>query len=133
MNVLGIFIVGLVLLAAAAMTGRASAATMEQAMAQFREQLTPAVRACVHEKIANNGGSADQYIPACKTQVTAPFKACIAKLIGATGGSAVVLPKPACESACFGYCLRRSTGGSNQNSCTSGCVPRCHMDRAGMQ
>jgi hypothetical protein len=102
-------------------------------MAQCREQLTPTVRACVHEKIANSGGTPDQYIPGCKSQVTAPFKACVGKLIGGTGRSAAGLPKPSCQSLCSRNCGRIATGGSNRNTCTSGCVPRCHMTRAGMQ
>ena len=83
--VIEISIVGLALFVTAA-TGCASAATMEQAMAQCREQLTPAVRGCVRAKVmANQGSSPDQYIPGCRAQFTAPFKACVAKLIGAAG------------------------------------------------
>ena len=82
---------GLALLAMTA--GRSTAATMEQAVAQCREQLTPIVRACVRaQMMANQDRNPEKYIPGCRAKVTAQGKACVAKLIGATGDSSVTLP-----------------------------------------
>jgi hypothetical protein len=53
-----------------AMADVAVAATMEQAMAQCREQVTPIVRECVRQKMAGQRGSPEPYIPGCKAQVT---------------------------------------------------------------
>ncbi len=76
--------VGLALLAGT--TGRTAAATMEQAMAQCKEQLTPIVRACVRDKMmANQDRSPEKYIPGCRAKVTERARACVAKLVGATG------------------------------------------------
>jgi CHAT domain-containing protein len=76
--------VGLALLAMTA--GPSAAATMEHAVAQCREQLTPIVRACVREKMmANQDRSPEKYIPGCRARVTEQGRACVAKLIGATG------------------------------------------------
>ena len=84
-RVIRIFMVGLTLLVTAA-TGCVSAATMEQARAQCKKQVTPAVTACVRRKmVANQDRRPEKYIPGCKAQMTAPFMACITKLIGATG------------------------------------------------
>lgn len=65
--------------------------TVKQATDQCREQLTPAVRSCVREKIMSGGGTPEQHIPGCKAQFIEQFKACIGKLTGATvaGQSAI--------------------------------------------
>ena len=68
-----------------AMADVAVAATMEQAMAQCREQVTPIVRECVRQKMGGQRGSPEPYIPGCKAQVTGQVRACVAKLIGAAG------------------------------------------------
>ncbi len=55
---LGSSLVGLVALAMAAIPAvRAGAATMEQAMAQCRDQYSPKVRECVREKLMANRGT----------------------------------------------------------------------------
>jgi alpha-beta hydrolase superfamily lysophospholipase len=62
-----------------------AAATMEQARAQCREQLTPVVRECVRKKTADSGGSPFQYISGCRAAVMPQARTCVAKLIGAAG------------------------------------------------
>jgi len=66
--------------------GVSLAATMEQAMAQCKEQVSPVVRACVREKmIANHDSNPEKYIAGCRAPVVAQVKACVTKLIGAEG------------------------------------------------
>ena len=65
---------------------RAVALSMEQAMAQCKEQVTPVVRACVRQKMmANRDTSPEPYIAGCRAPVVAQVKACVAQLIGAAG------------------------------------------------
>ena len=66
-----------------AMADVAVAATMEQAMAQCKEQVTPIVRECVRQKMAGQRGSPEPHIPGCKAQVR-DGGAC-RRLIGAAG------------------------------------------------
>ena len=74
------------LMALATVADRAAAATMEQAMAQCKEQVTPIVRACVREKMmANRDNKPDAYLAGCRAPVMGQVKACVAKLIGAAG------------------------------------------------
>jgi CHAT domain-containing protein len=85
-RVLEILIVGLATLAMTAAAGRASAATLEQAMAQCKQQVTPIVRACVRGKMmANHDPNPQKYVPGCQAPVAGQVKACVAKLIGAAG------------------------------------------------
>src|SRR5262245_32116290 len=75
-----------ILFAFAGPCGVALAATMEQAMAQCKEQVSPIVRACVRQKmVANHDNDPEKYIPGCRAPVIAQVKACITKLIGAEG------------------------------------------------
>ena len=77
---------GLLALATTRDPDRAVALSMEQAMAQCKEQVSPVVRACVRQKMmANHDTSPEPYIPGCRAPVVAQVKACVAKLIGAAG------------------------------------------------
>jgi CHAT domain-containing protein len=84
---IGISMAGLVALAMTAENpDRAVALSMEQAMAQCKEQVTPVVRACVRQKMmANRDTSPEPYIAGCRAPVVAQVKACVAQLIGAAG------------------------------------------------
>jgi hypothetical protein len=48
-------------------------------------------------------------------------------------GAAIAQQKAPCEDLCIKGCSLRATGGSSQTTCMTGCIPRCHMSRAGMQ
>ena len=63
----------------------ASGATLQQAMAQCREQFTPIVRECVRQKMGGQRGNPEQYIPECRAQVMGQIKACVGRQIGAAG------------------------------------------------
>jgi CHAT domain-containing protein len=83
-RVLEISIIVFALLAGA--TGAATGTTMEQAVVQCKQRVTPVVRSCVRSKMmANRDQSPDKYIPGCKAQVTGQVMACITKLVGAAG------------------------------------------------
>ena len=72
-------------LAALLHAGDASGATMQQAMAQCREQFSPIVRDCVRQKMGGQRGNPEEHIPGCRAQVSGQIKACVAKSIGAAG------------------------------------------------
>jgi CHAT domain-containing protein/tetratricopeptide (TPR) repeat protein len=75
-----------ILFALAGPCGVALGATMEQAMAQCKEQVSPIVRACVRQKmVANHDNDPEKYITGCRAPVIAQVKACVSKLIGAEG------------------------------------------------
>jgi len=74
-----------ILLALLAVSTPANALSMEQAVAQCREQFSPVVRECVRRKVMGSGGSPESYIPSCKAAVMGQARACVAKLIGAAG------------------------------------------------
>src|SRR5262245_49316296 len=78
-------VLGLVVLLSGAVVNGAFATTMDEAAAQCREQLAPAVRNCVRNNVIAKRGSPEQYIPGCRNSVAPEFRACIAKLIGAAG------------------------------------------------
>jgi hypothetical protein len=65
--------VGLVVLGVLAAGGfasdRADAMSMQQAMAQCKEQLSPLVRECVRSKMGGQRGDPSQYIPGCPASV----------------------------------------------------------------
>ena len=83
-HALGISIAGLVTLTMMAIAaGPTVAATMEQALAQCKEQVTPIVRECVRQKMGGQRGNPEEYIPGCKAAVTGQVKACVGRLIGA--------------------------------------------------
>ena len=64
-----------------ASTGHVAAATMEQALAQCKEQVTPIVRECVRQKMGGQRGNPEQYIPGCKSAVTGQMNACVGRAI----------------------------------------------------
>jgi hypothetical protein len=74
-----------ILVGAAVNFDYAFAVSMEQAIAQCKQQVAPVVRACARRKMAEKGGSPDQYIPECKAPVMGQFNSCLAELIGAAG------------------------------------------------
>lgn len=71
-----------ILLATFAMFGAAHASSMEQARAKCHEQFLPIVKACVHRKMAETGGSGGKYIAGCRAAIMPQARACIAKLLG---------------------------------------------------
>jgi len=94
-------VLGLVVLLSGAVVNGAFATTMDEAAAQCREQLAPAVRNCVRNNVIAKRGSPEQYIPGCRNSVAPEFRACIAKLIGAAGfkQNTIDAAKPAAKPA----------------------------------
>lgn len=65
-----------------AFIGDAAAVTKEQAKAQCHNEFVPIVKDCVRKKVAEKGGSPQQYIPGCRDAVMPQARACVAKLMG---------------------------------------------------
>jgi hypothetical protein len=66
-------------------THPAGAMSMQQAVAQCKEELSPQVRECVRSKMGGQRGDPSPYIPSCRAAIMGPIRACVARLIGAAG------------------------------------------------
>lgn len=66
---------------------RAAAVTKEQAAAECREKLRPAVQACIKKLVQQKGGPPKRHVEGCRSAQAGSFKTCVSEIVAASAPS----------------------------------------------